>query len=82
MIIKRPFKREHNPLTFVCLADGSKYSLAGLHFMMQMRQPQDKIKVIICEQENVDTERISDRVNHDLEDKGCLGVSEVTILKA
>ena len=77
MIIKNPFLRKDSPdgLTFVCLADGSKYSLAGLHFMMKMRQPNDKIKVIICEQENVDTERIADVVNHDLEDKDCLEVS-------
>jgi len=65
MIIKDPKSRKERTegyLMAVC-CDGSKKSLEGLSLMCKLRSPIDKIQVIICEQENINTQKIKEMVS-------------------
>ena len=61
MIIKRPVNRYEHPAgyTMAGLSDGSKSSLKGVELMCTLAQKGDKITVITCQQENIDTDKIS-----------------------
>ena len=45
-----------------------------------MKRPVDKITVVVCEQSNIDTEKIKDIVNYIIEERGCTEVTDIQIL--
>ena len=64
MIIRDPKSRKERTNGFlmaVCY-DGSKQSKGSLALMCQLRSPEDRIYVIICEQANLDTGKIKDDI--------------------
>jgi len=84
LIIKDPKQRKDRPNGYnmgLC-SDGSNRSFEALELMCQMRKPVDKIHVIVCEQANIDTEKIKKSISDTLEEKNCLDVSTIHILKS
>lgn len=84
LIIKDPITREQRPDGFVmavCI-DGSKKSLAALDLICAMKHPNDRVKVIIAEQENIDTFKVKQTVSDALEEKNCLDKSTIDVLKS
>lgn len=60
-ILKDPIARKDKPneeFKWCALIDGSKESLRSLIYMAKMKQNQDAIEIIICEQANINTEVI------------------------
>ena len=82
MIIKSPVDRKQKPngFSFLVCSDGSKKSLEALNLICRMRQSNDKITVIICEQKNLQASMIKRQIESELELKDCLLNSEVVIL--
>ena len=64
------------------LCDGSKKSLEALYLLCKVRGDNDKIKVIICEQGNIDSEKIKHTVSYSLEERDCLEHATIDILKS
>lgn len=85
MILKRPRRRNQKPnnaYNHALCCDGSKESLKALEMICRIRMPQDSIIVIVCEQANIDVEKVRERVSKKLEQEECLGVSKIEILKS
>lgn len=61
LILKEPVQRkekENGAYRFAAAIDGSNFSLKAIHLICKLRQPQDKIEIIICEQANLDSATI------------------------
>lgn len=84
-ILKKPISRketENRSFRFAAAVDGSKQSLKSLDYICKMRQEQDIIEVIICEQGNISTPHVKDTVMTMLEEAGADEKATVTILPA
>lgn len=84
MIIKDPKTRKDRPdgYTHAICTDGSRKSMEALALLCKIKHPNDKIYVIICEQENIDSTKIKENVLVDLEERECLERSTIQILKS
>ena len=84
MIVKEVITREDRPdgYNFAACSDGSDKSMQCLDLMCQMRQDKDRIEVIICEQENLDSYFVKQKVSDYLEEKNCLDKTHIHILKS
>ena len=83
LIVKDPKTREESPdgfFTMAVLCDGSKKSLDALALMSRMKSPQDRIYVIICEQANIDSKKIKEKVAFDLEERDCIDKAHIEII--
>ena len=57
-ILKKPIarkERENRSFRFAAAVDGSTQSLKAIDYICKMRQEQDVIEIIICEQANINT---------------------------
>lgn len=72
MIVKEVHNKKDRPngFRFCACVDGSAKSLKALRMICDIKSKQDKITVIICEQENLDTQKVCDTVAFDLEECG------------
>lgn len=62
-IVKDPIARktkENKAFRFAACCDGSAQSLKALTYIAKMRQPQDSIEIIVCEQANIDSTHVRD----------------------
>lgn len=82
MIVKDPKQRKDRPegYTYSACVDGSRKSIEALKLICKIKQPIDKIKVITCEQANLDTQKIKDTVMHIVEEMGCTAQTEFELL--
>lgn len=73
MIVKKQILRSERPngYNFGLCCDGSLKSMKALTLMCQMRSPQDKIHVLICEQANINCAYVKRLVEDALEENGC-----------
>lgn len=73
-ILKEPIDRkdkEDGTYTFACAIDGSEESLKAIPYICQIREKNDKVIVITCEQDNINTEHIQDVCTTLFEELGC-----------
>lgn len=65
MILKDHKTRKDRPegYTLAACVDGSAKSFKAFQLMSRMKAPEDKIYIIICEQNHVDVPEITTRVN-------------------
>ena len=84
-ILKKPIARkevEDRSFRFAAAVDGSAESLKSIDYICKMRQEQDRVEVIICEQANISTNHVKDTVMTMLEEAGADANASVTILPA
>ena len=73
LIIKDPHSlqnREVDYYRYACCVDGSRKSLQCIETICDMKKPGDHITVIICEQSNIDSDKIAETVLYKLEERG------------
>lgn len=56
--------------------------MAALQLVCRIKDKNDKITVIICEQDNIDAKRVAEVVQYELGEKECEDCSEIKILNS
>ena len=82
-ILKDPIERkqkEGGVFIFGVCTDGSAQSLKAIELICKMKQANDKISVIICEQSNISSYYVKNKVLTMVEDLNCLEATNVTVL--
>lgn len=85
LILKDPIDRatkENGVYTHAICTDGSRQANAALQLICKVKQPQDKIVLICCEQGNLDTSRVVQKSLVKLEELDCHENVEVEVLKS
>ena len=83
MIIKDPKSRkDRGAFMFAVCVDGSKASIDCLKMLIRFRHSDDKVYVIICEQQNIDSAHVKTVVSEVLEEQGCLEHSQIMVLSS
>ena len=75
-------KKTNNAYLHALCSDGSRQSISALNIIMRIRQPQDKIAIIICEQENIDAAKVQKQIEDMLEEEECLDQSTFKVIES